>query len=123
MVDHSACAIRMALAMRAVVARLKEGWDKCDYDLDFGVGVALGFATIGTIGFEGRWHYGVIGTVANLAARLCAEARPGQILIPRRLLGRVDGIVDVETVGDLSLKGFPRSITAFNVCGMKNEPG
>jgi DNA-binding response OmpR family regulator len=82
--DPAARAVRMALAMRQAVGELTARWRKRGYDLDCGMGVAQGYATIGAIGFEGRWDYGAIGTVTNLAARLCAEAKPGQILAPRR---------------------------------------
>jgi adenylate cyclase len=83
------------------------------------MGLAQGYATIGAIGFEGRWDYGAIGTVTNLAARLCGEAKPGQILIPRRFLGTVEDLVEAEAVGELSLKGFHRSITAYNILRLK----
>src|SRR2546422_1020846 len=89
------------------------------YDLDFGIGIAQGYATIGAIGFEGRWDYGAIGTVTNLAARLCGEARPGQVLVSQRVLAAVEDLVDVETVGDLGLKGFHRPVPAYNVLGAK----
>ncbi len=114
-------AIRMAVAMRDGVAELTRTWRKRGYDLDFGVGIAQGYATIGAIGFEGRWDYGAIGTVTNLAARLCGEAKPGQILISRRLLGTVETLIEVEPVGELSLKGFARPVTAHNVLGLKGE--
>jgi class 3 adenylate cyclase len=112
-------AIGMALAMRAKVAELITKWRKLGHELDFGVGIAQGYATIGGIGFEGRWDYGAIGTVTNLAARLCAEARPGQILVSQRLLGTVDELIDVEAVGELTLKGFHRPVTAYNILQMK----
>jgi len=112
-------AIRMALEMRDRVAELIQKWRKLGYDLDFGVGIAQGYATIGAIGFEGRWDYGAIGTVTNLAARLCGEAKPGQILISQRLLGKVEELVAVEPVGELTLKGFSRSVTTFNVLRLK----
>lgn len=112
-------AIRMALAMRERVAELTVKWRKLGYELDFGVGIAQGYATIGAIGFEGRLDYGAIGTVTNLASRLCGEAKPGQILISQRLLGKVDELVEVEPVGELTLKGFHRSITAHNVLRLK----
>jgi adenylate cyclase len=112
-------AIAMALAMRAKVAELTAKWRKLGHELDFGVGIAQGYATIGAIGFEGRWDYGAIGTVTNLAARLCAEARPSQILISQRLLGTVEELIDVEAVGELTLKGFHRPVTAYNILGMK----
>jgi adenylate cyclase len=112
-------AIRMALAMRENVAELTAKWRKLGYDLDFGVGIAQGYATIGGIGFEGRWDYGAIGTVTNLAARLCGEAKPSQILVSQRLLGTVEELVEVEPVGELTLKGFHRPITAHNVLRLK----
>jgi adenylate cyclase len=114
-------AIRMALAMSKRVAGLAQGWRKRGFDLDFGVGLAQGYATIGAIGFEGRWDYGAIGTVTNLAARLCGEAKPGQILISRRMVGTVEDLVEVEPVGELALKGFSRPVTAFNVIRLKGE--
>ena len=108
-------AIRMAVAMRERVGELIGTWRRRDYHLDFGVGIAQGYATIGAIGFEGRWDYGAIGTVTNLAARLCGEAKPGQILIPQRLLATVEELVEVEPVGELTLKGFARPIPTHNV--------
>ena len=112
-------AIRMALAMRDRVKELTLKWHKLGYKLDFGIGIAQGYATIGAIGFEGRWDYGAIGTVTNLASRLCAEAKPGQILVSQRLLGGVDGLVEAEPAGELSLKGFHRPITAHNILRLK----
>ncbi len=112
-------AIRMALVMRERVQELTVKWRKLGYELDFGVGIAQGYATIGAIGFEGRWDYGAIGTVTNLAARLCGEAKPGQILIAQRLLGAVEDIVEAEVVGELTLKGFHRPVAAFNVLRLK----
>ena len=105
----------MAVAMRERVGELIGTWRRRDYHLDFGVGIAQGYATIGAIGFEGRWDYGAIGTVTNLAARLCGEAKPGQILIPQRLLATVEELVEVEPVGELTLKGFARPIPTHNV--------
>ena len=113
-------AIRMTLAMRERVRELTVKWRKLGYDLDFGVGIAQGYATIGAIGFEGRWEYGAIGSVPNLSARLCAEAKPGEILISQRLLGGVEDLVDSEPVGELTLKGFHRPIAAFRVLGLKD---
>ena len=112
-------AISMALAMKAKIAELTGKWRKLGHELDFGVGIAQGYATIGGIGFEGRWDYGAIGTVTNLAARLCAEAKPGQILISQRLLGTVEELIDVEAVGELTLKGFHRPVTAYNIRRLK----
>ena len=108
-------AVRMAIEMRERVIGLLERWRRRGFSLDFGVGIAHGYATIGAIGFEGRWDYGAIGTVTNLAARLCGEAAPGQILISRRLLGLVEELVDAEPVGELTLKGFSRPVPTFSV--------
>ena len=113
--DPQARAVRMALAMRDRVDIMAARWRKLGHELDLGVGIAQGYATIGAIGFEGRWDYGAIGTVTNLAARLCGEARPGQILVSRRLYTAVETLVDVEPVGELTLKGFAKSVTAFNI--------
>jgi class 3 adenylate cyclase len=112
-------AVRMAVAMRERVDELMRGWRKRGYELDFGVGIAEGYATIGAIGFEGRWDYGAIGTVTNLAARLCGEAKPGQILVSRKLHGRVEDLVVAELVGELALKGFSRPVSAFNLTALK----
>jgi adenylate cyclase len=112
-------AIRMALAMREQVRQLTAKWRKMGYELDFGVGIAQGYATIGGIGFEGRWDYGAIGTVTNLASRLCGEARPSQILVSQRLLATVEELVEVEPVGELTLKGFHRPIAAHNILRLK----
>jgi len=112
-------ALRMAVAMRERVAEMAVKWRKRGFELDFGVGVAQGYATIGAIGFEGRYDYGAIGTVTNLAARLCGEAKPGQILISQRLAGVLEELAQVELIGDLSLKGFHRPVPAFSVTGLK----
>jgi class 3 adenylate cyclase len=112
-------AIGMALAMREAVRGLAAGWKTRGWELDFGVGIAQGYATLGAIGFEGRQDYAAIGTVTNLAARLCGEAKADQILISRRALVAVESLVEVEPVGELSLKGFHRPVTAFNVLRAK----
>ena len=112
-------AVRMALTMREQVKQLTVKWRKLGHDLDFGVGIAQGYATIGAIGFEGRWEYGAIGSVPNLAARLCGEAKPGEILIPQRLSGMVEEVVEMEAVGELTLKGFHRPVTAYNIVRLK----
>jgi adenylate cyclase len=117
--DAAARAVRMAVAMRDGVAALAATWRKRGWDLGIGFGIAQGYATIGAIGFEGRWDYGAIGTVTNVAARLCSEARPGQILVSRRVLSTVEDLADVEPIGDLALKGLSRSITAFNVVALR----
>ncbi len=112
-------ALRMAVEMQEQAAVLLEKWRKQGYDLGFGIGVAQGYATIGAIGFEGRWDYGAIGNVTNLAARLCAEAKPGQILVSRRILATVEGLVDAEPVGEITLKGFSKPVAIFNVLRLK----
>ncbi|HKY10086.1 MAG TPA: response regulator [Candidatus Binatia bacterium] len=119
-VDNAAeRAVRMALAMREQVRQLAVKWRKLGHDLDFGVGIAQGYATIGAIGFEGRWEYGAIGSVPNLAARLCGEAKPREILVPRRFLGRVEDLVDAAAAGELTLKGFHRPVSAYNILRLK----
>jgi class 3 adenylate cyclase len=112
-------AVRMALAMRDRVAALLGRWRKRGYELDLGVGIAQGYATIGAIGFEGRWDYGAIGTVTNLAARLCGEAKPDQILLSLRAAGEAEELIETEPVGPLTLKGFAKSVPAFNVVRLK----
>lgn len=79
----------------------------------FGVGIATGYATLGDIGFEGRFHYGAIGSVVNLAARVCGEAEDGQILVTQRVLTAVEGAVEIAPVGDLALKGFTRPVPVY----------
>ena len=116
-------AIHMALTMRRRLEELHAKWLKLGYELDSGIGVATGYATIGVIGFEGRWDYGVIGTVSNLASRLCGEAKPGQILVPRRLFSSLEPMIEADLIGDLSLKGFHRPITCYNIVGLKSRPG
>jgi class 3 adenylate cyclase len=108
-------AVRMAAAMRDRVRGLQTVWRKRGHDLDLGVGIALGYATIGAIGFEGRWDYGAIGTVTNLAARLCAEAQGGQVLVTSRVAASVEGLVDVEEVGALALRGLTKPVPTYNV--------
>jgi adenylate cyclase len=119
--DHVERAVRMACAMRERAAELARGWRRAGHELDFGVGVAVGYATLGRIGFEGRYDYDVIGTVANLAARLCAEATGGQILIPARVHGMIESLIDVEPAGELTLKGLHRPVVAFNITGLRHD--
>jgi class 3 adenylate cyclase len=118
--DHAERAVRMALAMRDCVAKLAAGWKKQGWDLALGVGIAQGYATIGAIGFEGRWDYGAIGTVTNLAARLCGEAKGGQVLVSSRLAGAVEDVVETEEVGSLTLKGLHKPVPALNVVALKS---
>ena len=108
-------AVLMALDMREAIGALIEKWHRLGHDLGFGIGIAHGYATLGTIGFEGRFDYAAIGTVSNVASRLCDEAKPGQILISPRVLMGVEQAVTVETVGDFTLKGIRRPLTAYNV--------
>jgi adenylate cyclase len=112
-------AVRMAVAMRDRVAHLAAGWRKRGWDLALGVGIAQGYATIGAIGFEGRWDYGAIGTVTNLAARLCGEAKGGQVLISSRVAAAVEGVVDTEEVGALALKGLARPVPTLSVLTLR----
>jgi class 3 adenylate cyclase len=111
-------AVRMALTIRDRVGELAAKWEKLGYELSIGVGIAQGYATLGAIGFEGRLDYGAIGTVTNLAARLCGEAKPGEILVSRRLMSTLETLVETRAVGELTLKGFVKSVTAFNVVGL-----
>ncbi len=113
-------ALRMALAMRERVAELSKRWRRRGYDLALGIGIAQGYATIGAIGFEGRWDYGAIGTVTNLAARLCGEAKGEQILISLRVAGELEELIETEEVGPLALKGFQKPVPAFSVVGLKS---
>jgi len=119
--DPAERAVRMAVAMRERVATLLGKWRKRGYDLALGVGIAEGYATIGAIGFEGRWDYGAIGTVTNLAARLCGEARGGQILVSARVAAEVEDLVETEEVGPLALKGLTKPIPAFDVLRLKSR--
>lgn len=114
-------AVRMAIAMRDCVAELQTRWTKRGYALGFGAGITAGYATIGAIGFEGQRDYAAIGTVTNLAARLCGEAQPGQILISQRLYSAVEPLVETEPVGELAFKGFHRPVQTYNVIGLKRR--
>jgi adenylate cyclase len=117
--DPAARAVRMAVAMRQRVGELTERWRKRGHQLDFGVGIAQGYATLGKIGFEGRFDYAAIGTVTNLAARLCGEAVASQILINQRVYAAVEDIVVAESVGELALKGFVNPVPACNILSLK----
>jgi adenylate cyclase len=116
-------AVRLAVAMRDAMTELTSDWVRRGYDVGFGIGVTLGYATLGQIGFEGRYDYGVIGSVVNLAARLCDQAGSGQILISRRAYTAVEEIVEAEDLGDLTLKGFHAPVPAFNVRAVKERAG
>jgi adenylate cyclase len=108
-------AVLMALEMRDAIGALTETWHRWGHDISFGIGIAHGFATLGTIGFEGRFDYAAIGTVSNVASRLCDEAKAGQILISPRVLTKVENAVTVEPVGEFNLKGIRRPMMAYNV--------
>jgi adenylate cyclase len=114
-------AVQMALAMRDRVATLVAGWSRLGHDLGFGVGIAQGFATLGRIGYEGRFDYAAIGTVTNLAARLCGEASAGQVLLSQRVFSAVEDVAVGESVGALELRGFSRPIRVFGVSRMINN--
>jgi len=111
-------AVRMAVAMRGRVSQLAEEWSRRGFDLQMGVGLAQGHATLGRIGFEGRSDYAAIGSVTNLAARLCDQAGPGQILISQRVYAATEHLLVAEPVGELSLRGFSRPTRAYDVRGL-----
>ena len=114
-------AVRMALEMRAAIGALVEKWQQLGHDLGFGMGLSHGYATLGTIGFEGRFDYAAIGTVSNVASRLCDEAKPGQILVSPRVMLAVKNEVTVEPVGELTLKGIRRPMLVHNIVGSANS--
>ena len=116
--DPNVRAVRMAMEMRDRVSELASKWRKQSYELGFGVGIAHGYATLGRIGFEGRFDYGAVGTVVNLAARLCADAKDGQILIDSKVQATIEASTSTEPAGELSLKGFHRPVRAFNICSV-----
>jgi class 3 adenylate cyclase len=119
-VDNPALqAVLMAIDMRAAIGTLIQKWRKLGHDIGFGIGISHGFATLGTIGFEGRFDYAAIGTVSNVASRLCDEAKPGQILISPRVVMAVEKDIAVEPVGDFVLKGIRRPLTGYNVLATK----
>lgn len=108
-------AVRMAVEMRESMSTLTATWRKRGHELDFSIGVALGYATIGRIGFEGRFDYGAVGSVLNLASRLCDAAEPGQIVVSQRVLAEVEELVEAQPLGKLELKGFGKPVDAFSV--------
>jgi class 3 adenylate cyclase len=111
--DPALRAARMAIAMRDSLERLKPRWAKLGYELDLGVGLAQGYATLGAFGFEGRWDYTAVGGVVNLASRLCGAAEPGQILIDRRAWAALDERAEVDAIGPLQLKGYAKPVPAY----------
>ena len=117
--DHTEKAVHMAIEMQARVRELRTGWLKKGYDLHLGVGMAAGYATLGTIGFEGRMDYGAVGNITILASRLSSEAKGGQILTDQKTLSKVEDFVEVESLGELQLKGFSRPTTVFNILRLR----
>jgi adenylate cyclase len=117
--DHALRAVRMAIAVRERMAEQFEKWEKRGHTLGFGAGIAMGHATLGRIGFEGRYDYGAVGNVTNLAQRLSAEAKPGQILVSQRVFGAIETAVESESVGDLTLKGYSRPMAAYSVVALR----
>ncbi len=113
--DPAARAVRMALEMRQRISELTEQWRKRGHQLGFGVGIALGYATLGKVGFEGRFDYAAIGSVTNLASRLSSEARAGQVLVSQRVYAAVEGLVDAEPLGELNIRGLAKPVSAFNI--------
>jgi adenylate cyclase len=114
-------AVRMAIAMRDEVRELARAWTRRGFDLGLGIGIAQGYATLGRIGFEGRSDYAAIGSVTNLAARLCADAAPWQVLVSERVLAATEQFTVPELVGDLQLKGFSRSVRVFDIKALDSE--
>lgn len=121
-VDHTERAVRLALDMRERVNALGTEWRRKGHELGFGIGIATGFATVGQIGFQERREYTAIGSVINLASRLCDEAGTGQIVIPARVLASVDESVKVKALGELTLKGFDKPLAAYDVLSWHNQP-
>jgi len=116
--DAAERAVAMAVAMRDRVTDLAAGWHRRGHDLGFGIGIAQGFATLGRIGFEGRFDYAAIGSVTNLAARLCGAAESWQVLVAQRVFSATEGLAVGESVGELDLRGFSRPVRVFDVTGI-----
>jgi adenylate cyclase len=119
--DPVARAVRMAVVLRQRVQELCTRWQKRGYELGIGVGIAEGYATLGQIGFEGRFDYAAIGAVTNLASRLCSEARSSQILLSGRTFAAVEDLTEAEWVGELTLKGFQRPVPTYNLLGLRES--
>ena len=115
--NPAAAAVRMGIEMQNCFVPLMQGWKRRGFELHMGIGIAQGFATIGTVGFEGRQDYSAIGSVCNLASRLCSEARGGQILVSQRVQSFVAEFARTESVGELALKGFHKPVATFSVLG------
>src|SRR5207253_7197681 len=117
--DAGLRAVRLGCALRKEMAELTPQWQKRGYDLGFGAGIALGYATCGEVGFEGRSDYAAIGSVTNLAARLADEAKGGQVLITQRLYAEVEDSVEAVPAGEFTLKGFGRPVPALDVVALR----
>ncbi len=120
--DPAARAVRMAVAMQQHLRDLAAGWRRRGHELGLGVGIALGYATLGTIGFHGRFQYGAIGSVLNLASRLCDQAQSGQILIAQRVAVETEDIAETEAMGEHAFKGFSKPVPVYNLTGLKADP-
>jgi adenylate cyclase len=119
--DPPARAVKLAAAMRSAMTELTAKWRRRGHELDFSVGIDLGYATLGRIGFDGRYDYGAVGTVMNLAARLCDEAKPGEILVSERVFSEIERFVTAVSAGELTLKGFLRPVTAFRIMDIEDR--
>ena len=119
--NHAERGVRLGMEIRDKVGELRVGWLKKNYNLDLGIGLATGDAAVGNIGFEDRMNYGAVGKVINLAARLCGVAKGGQILTTQKTLSKVENLVEAESIEDLNLKGFDRSVSAFNILSLKHQ--
>jgi class 3 adenylate cyclase/CheY-like chemotaxis protein len=119
--DPAERATAMAVAMRERAMDLSRGWHRRGYGLGFSAGIAMGYATLGTIGFEGRLDYGAIGTVTNLASRLCSEAVDGQVVVDQRVYAIVEELIEADSLGEVQLKGFSRPTPAFNVVALRDH--
>ena len=117
--DHTELAARMAIEVQSRINELRPEWRGKGYELDVGIGMAAGFATLGTIGFEGRMDYGAIGNVTIMASRLSNEAQGGQILTNRKTLGKIEDLVEADPLGEMQLKGFTRPVPTFNISKLK----
>jgi adenylate cyclase len=120
--DPAARAVQLAVAMREAMTELGAAWRRRGHELDFSAGIALGYATLGKIGFDGRFDYGAVGSVMNLASRLCDEAEHGQIILSQRVFAEVEDVVEAEPVGALTLKGFGKPVQAFSVLDVARVP-
>src|SRR5262249_33818979 len=117
--DHTQKAVQMALECRELLEQVSRRWKTQGLELSYGAGLSSGHATIGGIGGEGCWDYSVVGTVSNVAARLCSKAKSGQILVSPKFLSAVGDIVEAESIGDVELKGLVRPVQVHNVLGLK----